>query len=71
LKSGIKLRFVDVGLHPRIIVVDGREVMVRLENGEKLSFHSIWSKDPSFVNMVDGYMKSLWERAREIDLRKL
>ncbi|MEM5878997.1 MAG: helix-turn-helix domain-containing protein [Candidatus Aenigmatarchaeota archaeon] len=68
LKGGIKLRIVELGLHPRIVVVDGKEAMVRLENGEKLNFHSIWSKDPSFVNMLDSYMRSLWERAKEVKL---
>lgn len=70
LRCGIKVRVVELGLHPRIVVVDGEEVMVRLENGNKLSFHSIWSKDPSFVNMLDNYMKSLWERGKEVKLSK-
>ncbi|MEM5766594.1 MAG: helix-turn-helix domain-containing protein [Candidatus Aenigmatarchaeota archaeon] len=71
LKSGIKLKFVDVGLHPRIIVIDEREAMVRLENGCKLSFHSIWSKDPSFVNMLNNYIKSLWIEAKKVNANEI
>ncbi|MEM5829366.1 MAG: helix-turn-helix domain-containing protein [Candidatus Aenigmatarchaeota archaeon] len=70
LRSGIKLKLADVGMHPRIIVIDGEEAIVRLEDGNKLSFHSIWSKDPSFVNMLSNYMRSLWERGKEVKVSK-
>jgi len=71
---GIKLRVFDASIHPRIMVIDGEEVSIRLDydpEKSKFGFHSIWSRDPSFVNMMDSYMKNLWEDAREVNLRAL
>jgi sugar-specific transcriptional regulator TrmB len=70
LRNGIKVKFFEAKVHPRILVVDGREVAIRLDN-EKFSFHSIWSQDPSFVCMVDNYLKSVWERARDVNLKNI
>jgi len=73
-EHGIKLRVFEASVHPRIMVVDGKEVSIRLDHEPEKSrfgFHSIWSRDPSFVNMMDSYLKNLWERAREVNLRSL
>lgn len=70
----IRLRIFDASIHPRIMVVDGKEVSIRLDyepEKSKFGFHSIWSRDPSFVSMMDNYMKNLWERAREVNLKNI
>ena len=74
LEHGIKLRVFDASIHPRIMVVDGEEVSIRLDydpEKSRFGFHSIWSRDPSFVSMMDNYMKSLWGGAREVNSRSV
>jgi len=71
---GIKLRVFEASVHPRIMIVDGREVSIRLDydpQKSKFGFQSIWSRDPSFVSMMDNYMKNMWEGAKEVNLRLL
>jgi sugar-specific transcriptional regulator TrmB len=70
LKNGIKVKFLEAKAHPRIIAIDGREVVIRLDD-YRPGFHSIWSQDPSFVSMMDNYLKNLWEKAERVDLRSL
>ena len=73
-EHGIRLKVFDVDIHPRIMVVDGREVSIRLDYDpvkSRFGFHSIWSRDPSFVGMVDNYLKNLWEDAREVNSRSI
>jgi len=70
----IPLRIFEADIHPRILIVDGREVSVRLDHNplkKRFSFHSIWSQDPSLVTVLDSYMKNLWEKAKPLDFRKI
>ena len=60
IKNGIKVKLVEAKAHPRIVMVDGKEVAMRLD-AKKPAFQSIWSQDPSFVSMIDSYLKNLWE----------
>jgi sugar-specific transcriptional regulator TrmB len=74
LEHGIKLKVFDASVHPRIMVVDGEEVSIRLDHDtekNRFGFHSIWSRDPSFVSMMDNYLKSLWESAREVNSKSV
>jgi len=70
VKNGIKVKLLEAKNHPRILAVDGREVAIRIDNG-KPAFQSIWSSDPSFVSMMDNYLKNLWKNAREVSLREI
>jgi sugar-specific transcriptional regulator TrmB len=70
VKNGIKVKLLEAKNHPRILAVDGREVAIRIDNG-KPAFQSIWSSDPSFVSMMDNYLKNLWKNAREVNLREI
>jgi sugar-specific transcriptional regulator TrmB len=70
----IPIRVFEAKVHPRILVVDGREVAIRLDRNplaKKFAFKSIWSSEPSFVSVIDSYMKNLWKMARPIKLNSL
>jgi sugar-specific transcriptional regulator TrmB len=74
LANGIALRVFDAKVHPRIMVVDGKEMSMRLDQNplkHKFGFHSIWSQDPSLVSMIDAYMKNMWKQASEVSLSKV
>lgn len=71
LENGINLKFINLGPHPRILVIDGREVSIKIEHENGFGFQSIWSRDPCFVNMIENYMKALWEKAGKVDLKSL
>jgi sugar-specific transcriptional regulator TrmB len=64
---GVEIRVFKTNLHPRMIDVDGREVLLRLDTEikkENFSFTSIWSSDVSLVRVFDVYLKSLWKNAK-------
>lgn len=69
LEQKIPIKVFEAKVHPRIIVVDGREVCIRLDadpSSKKFRFRSIWSSDPSFVVVMDSYMKNLWKMAKPV-----
>jgi len=71
--NGIEVRIFKTKVHPRILVVDGREVAIRLDHDplkRRFSFHSIWSQDPSLVSVMDNYLKHLWEIAEKVDFEE-
>jgi sugar-specific transcriptional regulator TrmB len=68
----IPIKVFEVKAHPRILVVDGKEVSIRLDANplsRKFRFRSIWSADPSFVAVMDSYMKNLWKMAKPVDFK--
>jgi len=70
----IPIRVFETKIHPRILVVDGKEVAMRLDKNplaKRFEFKSIWSSDPSFVSMMDNYLKNLWKMAKPINLKNL
>jgi sugar-specific transcriptional regulator TrmB len=72
--NGVPIKVFETKVHPRIAVVDGKEVSIRLDSNplkKKFSFQSIWSEDPSLVAVFDSYMKNLWKNARPIDFKKI
>jgi sugar-specific transcriptional regulator TrmB len=70
-KCGVMIKFFKTDVHPRIIVVDGREVLIRLDQNPKktrnFQFTSLYSADPSLVTVFDGYMKNLWRTAKPVN----
>jgi sugar-specific transcriptional regulator TrmB len=68
--AGVEIRVFKTDIHPRIIAIDGREILLRLDKHptkrERFSFTSIWSKDPSLVKVIDGYAKNLWKIAKSV-----
>ena len=71
---GIKLKIFKAEAHPRIVVADGKEVLIRLDHDplkKKFTFHSLWSEDAALVGVFDSYMKNLWKTAEIIDFSKI
>jgi sugar-specific transcriptional regulator TrmB len=75
VEHGAELRVVHTSLHPRIVVVDGKEVLLRLDHEhmkkEDFPFSSVWSEDPGLVKVFDTYVKNLWEGAKEVDFKRI
>ncbi len=75
LEHGVEIRIVEAGVHPRIVVVDGREVLLRLDHEhakkEGFPFSSIWSEDPSLVAVFDTYVRNMWDGARSLDIQEI
>ena len=72
--NGIPVRVFDTSVHPRILVIDGKEVNIRLDHEQmkkKFAFHSISSRDPSLVKVLDTYMKNLWQNSTPVNFRKI
>ncbi|MEM5852793.1 MAG: helix-turn-helix domain-containing protein [Candidatus Aenigmatarchaeota archaeon] len=70
----IPLRVFEVKTHPRILVVDGKEVAIRLDSdprARRFKFRIIWSNEPSFVAVMDSYMKNLWNMAKPVNFNNL
>lgn len=72
---GIEIRWFNAKVHPRIIVVDGKEILLRLDHDphkrNKFRFNSLWSEDLSLVTVMDNYVKHIWENAMPIDFNKI
>lgn len=72
--SSLPIRSFEAKIHPRILVIDGKEVSIRLDNDplkSRFTFQSIWSQEPSLVKVFDNYMKNLWNIAKPVDFRKI
>ncbi len=72
--NGFQIKSFETSVHPRILVVDGREVSIRLDNNpvrNRFTFHSIWFEDPSLVKVFDNYMKNLWEISKPVNLNSV
>ncbi|MBI4894148.1 MAG: hypothetical protein HY833_00185 [Candidatus Aenigmarchaeota archaeon] len=75
VEHGAELKIIEASLHPRIVIVDGKEVLLRLDHDQKkkedFPFSSVWSEDPGLVRVFDTYVKNLWENTGEVDLKKV
>jgi len=74
-RCGVEIRLYKVGNHPRIIVVDGTDVLLRLdENPNKprnFRFTSLYSTEPTLVAIFDNYLKNLYKNSKPIDFNLL
>jgi sugar-specific transcriptional regulator TrmB len=71
---GIKVKIFPTQIHPRILVVDGKEVLIRLDHDplkKRFTFHSLWSEDPGLARVIDEYMKNIWKLATPVDFSKI
>lgn len=70
---GVELRIFETNIHPRIVLSDGKEVLLRLDHNPKkrkgFRFSSVWSQDASLVKVMDRYVKNLWESAKPVDFK--
>jgi sugar-specific transcriptional regulator TrmB len=70
-EHGIRIKVFETKAHPRILLIDGREVLLRLDS--KLTkkngflFYSLWSQDESLVKVIDSYVKTLWKNALPVN----
>lgn len=73
--NGVEIKIFRTKVHPRIFVVDGEEVLIRLDKDptrrNRFEFTSIWSADPSLAKVFDVYMKNLWKMADSVNFKKL
>jgi sugar-specific transcriptional regulator TrmB len=74
LRFGAELRYFRTNAHPRIVVIDGKEVLLRLDYDpskvEGFNFSSLWSNDKSFARVFDAYTKNLWKISKPIIISK-
>lgn len=72
---GVEIRIFKTKVHPRIFIVDGKEVLIRLDKNptkrSRFEFTSIWSADPSLAKVFDIYMKNLWNTSKPVNFKKL
>jgi sugar-specific transcriptional regulator TrmB len=72
---GIDVRVFETRVHPRIIVADGREMLLRLdyepEKRNGFLFSSLWSEDASLVAVMDSYAKNMWNNAKPVNLKNI
>lgn len=75
LDHGVEIKVIETKLHPRIVVVDGKEVLLRLDHDHNkkdgFPFSSVWSEDPSLVKVFDTYVRNMWENAKSVDLKEI
>jgi sugar-specific transcriptional regulator TrmB len=73
-EQGAKLRVFATKVHPRIAVIDGKEVLLRLDydpsKRSNFKFSSLWSADPALVKVFDIYVKNLWKNSKPVSFRK-
>jgi len=72
---GIQLRIFETKVHPRIVLIDGREVLLRLDHDparrENFLFTALWSAHSSLVKVIDTYMKNLWSVAQPVNFAEI
>jgi len=61
-KQGAEIRILPMNVHPRIGIVDDKEVCMRIDNPLESDF--IWSNSPALINIFRTYFKELWERGK-------
>jgi len=62
-KQGADIRILPMNIHPRIGIVDNKEICMRIDNPLESDF--FWSNSPALVNVFSTYFKELWCKARK------
>jgi sugar-specific transcriptional regulator TrmB len=63
--NNIEIRIIELEEQPRICLIDGKEVCMRIDNGNDSEV--IWSDNKSLVNLLKTYFELLWEKARKFE----
>lgn len=75
VEHGAELKILETKIHPRIVVIDGKEVLLRLDHDhlkkDGFPFSSVWSQDPSLVSVFDTYAKNIWDSAKPVNLKEI
>ncbi|MCS7106299.1 MAG: hypothetical protein NZ942_03215 [Candidatus Aenigmarchaeota archaeon] len=70
--NGLKIKVFEAENHPRILIIDGKEVGIKLENeSKKFYFQFLWSKNKSLVRILDNYARVLWKIAKPVRINSL
>ncbi|MEM5790773.1 MAG: helix-turn-helix domain-containing protein, partial [Candidatus Aenigmatarchaeota archaeon] len=73
-ENGVEIRMLKEEKYPSLIDIDGKEILLRFErslNRKNFPFTSLWSKDESFVKIIDSYLKYAWKISKPVNLEKL
>jgi sugar-specific transcriptional regulator TrmB len=62
-KHGADIRILPMNVHPRIGIVDDKEICMRIDNPLESDF--VWSNSPALVNIFGTYFKELWKKAKK------
>jgi sugar-specific transcriptional regulator TrmB len=64
----VEIRMIELGVQPRVCLIDGKEVCIRIDNPNDSEF--IWSDNQALVNFVKSYFEVLWKNAKEFKPNK-
>ncbi|MFH1474087.1 MAG: hypothetical protein ABIE55_04330 [Candidatus Aenigmatarchaeota archaeon] len=62
-KQGANIRILPMNVHPRIGIVDNKEVCMRIDNPLESDF--VWTNSPAMINIFKTYFNELWKRAKK------
>ena len=62
-KQGAEVRILPMNVHPRIGIVDNKEVCMRIDNPLESDF--IWSNDHALISIFRTYFEELWNRSKK------
>jgi len=62
-KQGAEVRILPMNVHPRIGIVDDKEVCMRIDNPLESDF--VWSNSPALINIFRSYFEELWNKAKK------
>ncbi len=71
--NGLKIKIFETENHPRVLIIDGKEAAIKLENGfskKNFYFQFVWSRNKSLVKLFDNYAKTLWKIAKPFNLNR-
>jgi len=60
----VEIRMAQLGIQPRICLVDNKEVCIRVDNQNNSEF--IWSNNIALTNLIKSYFEVLWKNAKRI-----
>lgn len=64
ISHNVEVRITQLGIQPRIGLVDGKEVCIRVDNPNNSEF--IWSDNQGLINLTKSYFEELWKNAKLI-----
>lgn len=62
-KQGADVRILPMDIHPRIGIVDSKEICMRIDNPLESDF--FWSNSPALVSIFNTYFNELWGKAKK------
>ncbi len=65
VSQDVEVRIAQLGIQPRICLIDDKEVCIRIDNQDNSEF--IWSNNTALINFVKSYFEVLWKNAKNIN----